>query len=778
MIYQYGSEKLTINESLPVLPVRDTIVFPFMVYPMIVGRQFSVDALQEAMVRDKQILLLAQKDKNTEVPAPEDLYQFGTVSRVLQVMKLSNGTMKVLMEGIGRAAVKRVTSGEGFIGAQIRVVSDVVDDEPLRLEALARSAAGAFTEYVNLNRRLPDEILSYTTEIGDPGKLSDVIAAHVQLPLDIRQRLLETIIVSKRLELLTKHLSSEIEILKLEQEIDSDVRESLNKSQREFYLQHQLKVIKEELGQFEDAADTSDYEARITKAGLPEEAAKKAREEVARLSRMHSYSAEANVIRGYLDWLLALPWASKTDDRTEFKEVEKILDGEHFGLEKAKKRILEHLAVIKLSRNVKGPILCLVGPPGVGKTSLGKSIAHALDRKFARMSLGGMRDEAEIRGHRRTYIGAMPGRIVQMLKKVQSSNPVFLLDEIDKIGVDFHGDPASALLEVLDPEQNSTFQDHYLECEFDLSQILFVTTANTTAGIPRPLLDRMEIIDLPGYLELEKAQIAEKFLMPKQQKECGLGEYKIGLANAVITAIIRDYTRESGVRELERQIGSIMRQLAQRIAKGEKKKSFTVTKGDLPTYLGVRRYLDTEIGRMVIGKAVGLAWTRTGGEILPVEISLTEGSGRLTLTGKLGDVMQESARAALTLVKSRSSKLRISKEAFKTNDIHLHLPEGAVPKDGPSAGITILVALTSAFTKRLPVKGLAFTGEITLSGEVLPVGGLNAKLISALRAGIKDVVVPRANRPDVEELPKDLTKRLKVHYVKNATEVLELAFKR
>jgi ATP-dependent Lon protease len=776
MIYQYGSEKLTIKEFLPVLPVRDTIVFPYMVYPMIVGRQFSVDALQEAMVRDKQILLLAQRDKDTEIPSAADLYNFGTISRVLQVMKLSNGTMKVLMEGIGRASVKRLTSSDGYIGAYVKVVNDITDNESLRLEALARTVTTSFTEYVNLNRRLPDEILSYTTEVGDPGKLADVIAAHLLLPIEIRQKLLETVSVTKRLELLAKHLSSEIEILKLEQEIDTGVRESLNKTQREFYLQHQLKVIREELGQFDEGADISDYEEKIAKLGLPAEVRKKALEEVNRLGRMHSSSAEANVIRNYLEWILAMPWNTRTSDRTNFKEVEEILDGEHFGLEKAKKRILQHLAVLQLSKNVKGPILCLVGPPGVGKTSLGKSIAHALDRKFARMSLGGMRDEAEIRGHRRTYIGAMPGRIVQMLKKVKSNNPVLLLDEIDKIGSDFHGDPGSALLEVLDPEQNSTFQDHYLECEFDLSQILFVTTANTTAGIPRPLLDRMEMIDLPGYLELEKSQIAEKFLIPKQQKENGLEKYRISIAKAATMAIIREYTRESGVRELERQIGSIMRQIAEKIAKGDRKKNFSVAKADLKKYLGVRKYQETELGRMVPGKAIGLAWTRSGGEILPVEAALTDGSGRVTLTGKLGDVMQESARAALTYLKSHSDKMGIAKDAFKTLDVHLHLPEGAVPKDGPSAGITILVALTSAYTKKSPTKGIAYTGEITLSGEVLPVGGLNAKLISALRAGIINVVVPFANKPDIEELPKDLTTKLKIRYVKAASEVLALAF--
>jgi ATP-dependent Lon protease len=776
MIFHYGSEKVRINEFLPVLPVRDTIVFPYMVYPMIVGRQFSLDALQEAMVRDKQILLLAQREKEVESPKSDDLYKFGTISRILQVMKLSNGTMKVLMEGIGRARVKRLSMADGFIGSYVKIVNDIEDADAPRVEALCRAVASHFTDYVNLNRRLPDEILSYTTEVEDPSKLADVVAAHLQVPIDAKQAILETVRIGKRLELLIQQMTSEIQILKLEQEIDTGVRESLNKTQREFYLQHQLKVIKEELGQAEDASDVSEYEKKLRKRAYPKEVRAKAQEEIKRLSRMHSHSAEANVIRGYLDWLLELPWDKRTADRTKFKRVERILDSEHYGLEKAKKRILEHLAVIKLSERVKGPILCLVGPPGVGKTSLGRSIADALGRKFARMSLGGMRDEAEIRGHRRTYIGALPGRIIQMLKKVGSSNPVFLLDEVDKIGSDFHGDPASALLEVLDPEQNSTFQDHYLELEYDLSEILFITTANTTSGIPRPLLDRMEIIDLPGYLEFEKVQIAGKFLVPKQLKECGLSDYKVKISPPVMATLIKDYTRESGVRELERKIGSIFRQVAQKIARGDKRRSYTITKKSLPEYLGVRKFHMTERGTPRAGKAIGLAYTRSGGEILPVEVSLTEGSGRITLTGKLGDVMQESARAALTYMKANAKRFKIKADDLKKFDVHLHLPEGAVPKDGPSAGSTILVSLVSAFTHSIPAKHLAYTGEITLSGEILPVGGLNAKLLAALRAGIETVVVPAANRPDIEDLPKELTSKLEILYVRRASQVLRLAF--
>jgi ATP-dependent Lon protease len=776
MIYHYGTERIKIGDHLPVVPLRDTIVFPYMVYPMVVGRQFSLEALQEAMLGDKQILLLAQKEKAIEQPTSKDLFSAGTVARILQVMKLATGTMKVLVEGICRTHARRVTRNDRYMTGYFDITEDVYTDSPVKLEALSRTATRIFTEYVALNRRIPDEVLGYATNIDDPGKLADIIAAHLQVALEDRQAVLELASVEKRLEKLSEILSSEIEILKLEREIDSGVRESLSQSQREFYLQHQLKIIKEELGQGEEASDVVDYEERIAKVHLSEEARKRAIEEASRLSKMHSYSAEAAVIRSYLDWLLGLPWNTYTKDRGNFKELEAILDSEHFGLEKAKKRISEHLAVLKLAGNVKGPILCLVGPPGVGKTSLGRSVAHALDRKFARMSLGGMKDEAEIRGHRRTYVGSLPGRIIQMLKRVKSANPVFLLDEVDKIGSDFHGDPAAALLEVLDPEQNSTFQDHYLECEFDLSKILFITTANTVAGIPAPLLDRTEVIELPGYLEFEKIGIAEGFLIPKQKMECGLIDRRVTIPRKVLQAIIREYTREAGVRELERKIGSIFRQIAQDIAKGSRKRSFKITQADLKTYLGAPKYYGMEIGTETVGKAIGLAWTRSGGELLPVEVSYTDGTGKLTLTGKLGDVIRESAQTGLTLVKSQAKGLKIPAETFKDIDIHIHFPEGAVPKDGPSAGSTILIALASAFTGRTPAKKQAYSGEITLSGEILPVGGLNAKLIAAVRAGIEKVILPVKNRPEVEELPGELTSQLEIVYVKRAREVLKLAF--
>jgi ATP-dependent Lon protease len=776
MIYEYGSERVAIKDRLPVVALRDTVIFPFMVYPMIVGRQFSVDALQEAMLGDKLILLLSQKRKEVEQPELSDLYRTGTVARVLQVMKLANGTMKVVVEGICRAKARRLFRTDRHLAAYLDLIEDVYSGKSTRLEALARTVAKTFSEYVALNRRLPDEVVGYATNVEEADKLADIVAAHLQVSVKDRQELLEVVSVDKRLQKLAEILSSEIEILKLEQEIDSGVRESLTKTQREFYLQHQLKVIKEELGQGEDSSEIEDYEDRIAKVPLSAEARKKAVEEVNRLARMHSYSAEAAVIRGYLDWLLGLPWGESTEDRSDFNEVKAILDSEHFGLEKAKKRITEHLAVLKLAGKVKGPILCLVGPPGVGKTSLGKSIAHALDRRFARMSLGGIKDEAEIRGHRRTYVGSLPGRIIHMLKKAGSANPVFLLDEVDKIGASFQGDPAAALLEVLDPEQNATFQDHYLECEFDLSQILFVTTANTVSGIPAPLLDRTEVIELPGYLEFEKIGIAEGFLIPKQKMECGLVDRKIRISQSVLQRLIRDYTRESGVRELERKIGAIFRQIAQEIAGGSRRRSFNIKAGDLLRYLGPPKYYGLTAGASAVGKALGLAWTQSGGEILPVEVSSTPGSGKLTLTGKLGDVMKESAHAALTMIKSQAGKLKIPNERFRDFDLHIHFPEGAVPKDGPSAGVTILIALASALTRRVPARQLAYSGEITLTGEILPVGGLNAKLIAAVRSGMKRVALPAKNRPEVEELPKELTSRLEIIYLKRAKEVLALAF--
>lgn len=776
MIYYYGSERIKIGDRLPVVPLRDTIVFPYMVYPMIVGRQFSLDALQEAMVGDKQILLLAQKHKEIDQPKPKDLYTWGTVARILQVMKLATGTMKVLVEGMCRAELRRMARNERFLAGYFDVIEDSRTEPAPKLAALCRSTSRIFTEYVALNRRIPDEVLGYATNVDDSGKLADIIAAHLQVSVAERQSVLEQSSVEGRLKRISEILSSEIEILKLEREIDSGVRESLSQSQREFYLQHQLRIIKEELGQGEDATDVGDYEERIAKLALSEEARKKATEEVGRLSKMHSYSAEAAVIRNYLDWLLGLPWDVCTKDRSNFRQLESILDSEHYGLEKAKQRIAQHLAVLKLAGNVKGPILCLVGPPGVGKTSLGRSVAHALDRKFARMSLGGVKDEAEIRGHRRTYVGSLPGRIIQMLKKVKSANPVFLLDEVDKIGSDFHGDPAAALLEVLDPEQNSTFQDHYLECEFDLSKILFITTANTQAGIPAPLLDRMEIIELPGYLEYEKIGIAEGFLIPKQKMECGLIDRKVTLPRTALHSIIRDYTREAGVRELERKIGSIFRQVAQKIAKGARGRSFQIKKADLKKYLGAPKYYGLEAGSTAVGRAIGLAWTRSGGELLPVEVKLTPGKGKLTLTGQLGEVLRESAQTALTLIKSQAKRLKIPEDRFQDEDVHIHFPEGAVPKDGPSAGVTVLVALSSAFTRRVPAPHLAYTGEITLSGEVLPVGGLNAKLIAALRSGIKEVVLPWKCRPEIEELPRELTDKLTIHYAKRTKDILGLAF--
>jgi len=774
----HNSDEIDIPSELPVLPLRDVVIFPYMVYPLLLGRQFSIDALQEAMVKEKLVLLVTQRKPNVEEPEKDDLYAVGTVARILQVMKLPNGMMKVLVEGITRARLMDYIDNENFASAEIELFNPVEGKNSTETEALLRLAMGRFEEYIRLNRRIPDEVLLYLSSTEETQRLADTLAAHALLKVSIKQKLLEAKYLRAQLKALADILKSEIEILKIEEKIDTNVRESLSKSQREFYLQHQLRAIKEELGQADDnQIEVEEYEKKLDSLPLTEQAREKAEEEIDRLRKMHPYSAEATVVRTYLDWLLGMPWGFHTADRTEFKEVSAILDADHYGLEKPKKRILEHLAIIQLAHEVKGPILCFVGPPGVGKTSLGRSIATALQRKFVRMSLGGVRDEAEIRGHRRTYIGSLPGRIIQSLKKAGSSNPVFLLDEVDKIGTDFRGDPASALLEVLDPEQNSTFVDHFLEVEFDLSNVLFLTTANTLDGIPPALLDRMEIIHLPGYLEFEKLKIAENYLLPKLRLELGLEKLQIKLHDDAFLQIIRNYTRESGVRELERQTSSILRKIAEKHVLNKRRKKFSVRGPQVSKYLGAPRFIDMEIPRKPeVGKAIGLAWTSHGGEILPVEVLLMEGSSNLKLTGKLGDVLKESASAALSYIKSNAKQLKIENGAFKDRDVHVHIPEGAVPKDGPSAGVALLTALISAYSGRPVRNDVAMTGEITLKGEVLPVGGLNEKFIAAKRAGVREIVCPRKNEKDIKELPKQLRDGLKFHLVRNASQVLKVVF--
>jgi ATP-dependent Lon protease len=778
MLIVHNSEEIEVPSNLPLLPLRDVVIFPHMVYPLLLGRQFSIDALQEAMVKEKLVFLCTQKRSAVEEPKESDLYRVGTVARILQVMKLPNGMLKVLVEGVMRARILKYIHSEYFAVIHSELFTPIPGKQVPEIEALARLMVSRFEEYVRLNRRIPDEILLYLSNAEDHQRLADTVSAHALLKVTVKQKLLEVRYLRSHLKLLAEILKSEIEILRIEEKIDGNVRESLSKSQREFYLQHQLRAIKEELGQADDShAEADAFAEKLKKLKLSDQAREKANEEIDRLRKMHPFSAEATVVRSYLDWLLGMPWDILTKDRSNFKEVTAVLDADHFGLEKAKKRILEHLAVLQLTSAVKGPILCLVGPPGVGKTSVGRSIAGALDRKFVRMSLGGVRDEAEIRGHRRTYIGSIPGRIIQSLKKAGSSNPVFLLDEVDKIGSDFRGDPAAALLEVLDPEQNNTFVDHFLEVEYDLSNVLFLTTANTLHGIPPALIDRMETIHLPGYLDFEKTEIAKGYLIPKLRMELGVEKLTINIGDDVLMSIIRDYTRESGVRELERQIASIFRKLAEKHVLARRRKVFAVKKSNLTKLLGAPKYKDMEIGKIpVVGRAVGLAWTSHGGEILPVEVSLMDGSSKLTLTGKLGDVLKESANAALSYIRSNSAKLKLKAEFYKDRDVHVHIPEGAVPKDGPSAGIAILTALISAFSE-VPVRSdIAMTGEITLKGEVLPVGGLNEKFIAAKRAGITEIICPRKNDTDIRELPKELLDGLKLHKVKTASEVTKIVF--
>ena len=773
----YNAEEIQIRPRLSVIPLRDVVVFPHMIYPLLVGRSFTVKALQEAMVQDKQILLVAQRSAATDTPAQDDLFPVGVVARILQVMKMPNGTLKVLVEGVVRARVRAISSEGEFLTAQVDLIRRDGEKYDRETEALSRAVAEQFSEYVRLNRRIPDEVLVSVASIEAYDLQADTIAAHLLHKIETKQRLLETSSAKEQFLVLSEMLREELEILKIEHKIDGSIRESMSRSQREVYLQQQLKAIKDELGQGEDTgADVDDLYGKLDSGDYPEAVVAKAEEEIRKLGKMHPYSAEAGVVRSYVEWLLALPWNVRSEDRIDFNEVKSILDGDHYGLEKPKQRILEHLAVIRLASKVKGPILCLVGPPGVGKTSVGRSIARAMDRKFVRMSLGGIHDEAEIRGHRRTYIGALPGRIIQSLKKAGSTNPVFLLDEVDKIGKDFRGDPAAALLEVLDPEQNYTFWDNYLEVEYDLSDVLFVTTANLTAGVPEPLRDRMEIIRLPGYLDFEKAAIARDYLLPKLIKETGLEKLQVEAKDEAIYEIIRYYTREAGVRELERKLGSLLRKVALSMAEGSRIRKLVINIARVHKMLGQRKYIDTNIKTQpTVGYSVALAWTEAGGEVMPVEVVPMIGKAKLTLTGSLGEVMQESATAALSFIRNRATRFGLDAAFFDKLELHIHIPEGAVPKDGPSAGVALAVAILSALTGIAARTDLAMTGEITLTGDVLPVGGLNEKLLAAKRHGINRILLPARNRKDVIELPQELLSGLDLRYVRAIDDVLKEA---
>ena len=767
-----------INKSIlgvPVLPLRDVVVYPFMVVPLFVGRDRSIKALEVAMAADKQILVATQKSATDDQPTEDGLYTVGTLATVLQLLKLPDGTVKVLIEGVKRAKIARFITNETYFLADI----DVLDDanlESKEIEILIRSLKSQFEQYVKLNRKIPTEILASVLSIEDGGRLADTIAAHLSIKLDEKQKILEIMDLGKRLERLVGVMESEIDLLQIEKKIRGRVKRQMEKTQREYYLNEQMKAIQKELELEESPNEFESISKRIEKAGMTKEAREKCKTELNKLKMMSPMSAEATVSRNYLDWMLSLPWKTHSKLRASLAEAEAILEAEHYGLKEVKERIIEYLAVQKRVKKLKGPILCLVGPPGVGKTSLGQSIANATGRKFIRMSLGGIRDEAEIRGHRRTYIGAMPGKIIQKISKTDVCNPFFLLDEIDKMSTDFRGDPASALLEVLDPEQNHAFNDHYLEVDYDLSDVMFVATANTL-DIPPALRDRMEIIRIPGYTEDEKINIALRHLIPKQLISNGLKASEIEIPTEVVQYIVRHYTREAGVRNLEREISKIFRKVVKEILlKSADKKKKVIAIADLEKYLGVRRYrYDMAEEKDQVGQVKGLAWTEVGGELLNIEAVTVPGKGKITNTGQLGDVMKESIQAALTVVRSRALLLGIPKLFFEKHDIHIHVPEGATPKDGPSAGIGMCTALVSVLT-RIPVRAdCAMTGEITLRGEVLPVGGLKEKLLAAHRGGIKSVIIPAENVKDLKDIPDNIKKDLNIKPVRWIDEVLSYA---
>lgn len=767
-----------VTRVLPLLPLRGILVFPNMVIHLDVGREKSVQAIEEAMLHERAIFLATQKEAQTDDPGEEDIYQIGTVAEVKQLLKLPGGTIRVLVEGLSRARIRRYIAHEPFFRVEIDQYSEDFR-KTSEIKALMRNLVYQFEQYVKLSKRIPPETMVSVVNLEEPGRLADIVASHLALRIEDKQSILEAVDIIKRLERLCALVAKELEIVELERKINIRVRKQMEKTQKEYYLREQIKAIQRELGEKDErAAEGEEYREKIAEAKLPKEVEEKALKEVERLEKMPPMAAESAVVRNYIDWILALPWSKGTKDRLDINEAERILEEDHYGLKDPKERILEYLAIRKLAKKMKGPIICFVGPPGVGKTSLGRSIARALERKFVRISLGGVRDEAEIRGHRRTYVGALPGRIIQGMRNAGSKNPVFLLDEIDKMSMDFRGDPSSALLEVLDPEQNNAFSDHYIEVPFDLSNVMFITTANVQHNIPRPLLDRMELIHISGYTEEEKVQIALRHLVPKQVKEHGLTDDVVNISENTIRKIIREYTRESGVRNLERSIASLCRKTAKQIVAGKAKK-VKISTQNLENFLGTPRYrygvaeLEDQVG-----VATGMAWTEVGGDTLAIEISMYRGNGKITLTGKLGDVMKESAQAGYSYVRSRANELSINEDIFEKNDIHIHIPEGAIPKDGPSAGITMACALASALTGYKVRHDVAMTGEITLRGRVLPVGGIKEKVLAAHRAGIKTVILPKDNRKDLDEVPVNVKKNLEFKLVDHMDEVLDLALNR
>jgi ATP-dependent Lon protease len=768
---------LSLPDKLPLLPVRDIVIFPYMILPLFVSREKSIKALEEALARDRLIFLVSQKNLSEDEPSLKDLYRVGTVALVMKMLKLPDGKIKILIQGLSKATIKETLQVSPYVLVKIENIKDpFLTEITLEIEALMRSVREQLERIASYGKFISPDLMFVLESVDDPGRLADLVASNLELPVEKAQEILEIFDPIERLKMVSDLLGKEVQVLSMQAKIQSQAREEMTKTQREYYLREQMRAIRSELGEADERTkEFKELKQKIKKARMPEDVEKEAHKEMRRLEQMHPDSAEASIVRTYLDWLIEMPWSKSTPNNLDIKQAKTVLNEDHYNLEKVKERILEYLSVHKLKKKMKGPILCFIGPPGVGKTSLGKSIARALGRKFVRISLGGIRDEAEIRGHRRTYVGAMPGRIIQSIKQAGSNNPIFMMDEVDKIGVDFRGDPASALLEVLDPEQNNAFSDHYLNLPFDLSQVMFITTGNVTDPIPSALKDRMEIIDIPGYTDLEKLKIARLFLLPRQMEENGIGPRLLEISDPAILHIISQYTQEAGLRNLERELASICRKVARKVAEGKKEKT-KITSRNLHQFLGPPQFLpDEEQERNEIGVATGLAWTETGGEVLHVEASTTPGKGSLILTGHLGDVMKESAQAALTFARSRGKAYRIKANDLNEKEIHIHVPAGAIPKDGPSAGITMAASLISALSG-IPVrKDVAMTGEITLRGRVLPVGGLKEKALAALRANIKKVVIPYRNKKDLVELPPYLRKKMDFIPVKHMDEVLRVA---
>lgn len=763
------------RKTLPLLPMRGVVVFPYMMIHIDVGRKRSMEALEAAMAEDREVVLVAQRDEEMETPAPEDLYEIGTVAEVNQLIRLPGDSVRVLVEGKKRARVCAFRKGETYDEADVDAYEDEID-KSMEREALTRAVVDKFEEWVRLSKKIPPEAIVSVAIIEDGGRLADLIASHLNLKTKTRQEILEAIDVQDRLELLFRVLEREIEILQIEAQIGKQVKKQMDKIQRDYYLRERMKAIRKELGTSDGFSDDIEaYEHRLESGNYPEDVEKTIRKELHRLEGMSNMNQEASVIRTYVDWLLDLPWNHSTEDNLDLDEAKKVLDHDHYGLEKVKDRILDYLAVHILAKDKSAPILCLVGPPGVGKTSLAASIARATGRKFVRASLGGIRDEAEIRGHRRTYVGAMPGRVIEGIKNAGTNNPVFLLDEVDKLDMDYRGDPSAALLEVLDPAQNRTFSDHYIELPFDLSKVFWVVTANDLGAIPRALRDRMEILELSSYTDLEKREIAKRYLYPRQRRENGLKAGDIRIAAGAIDQMIEDYTRESGVRELERVIGKACRKAARQLVEGAEA-PIRISKKNLTDFLGKVKFVDTKANRKPeVGLVTGMAWTQVGGTILPVEAAVLPGTGKMQLTGQLGDVMKESAQAGLTYVRSRAKKLGLKDDFYEKNDLHIHLPEGAIPKDGPSAGITMATAMVSALTKRKVRCDIAMTGEITLRGKVLPIGGLKEKVLAAYREGIRNIILPKENERDIEDIPSFVRGKITFFPVEDVDEVLKLA---